>query len=134
LWGLFSLKEKKGNMNPKDFDWKEDQQVTVKNPTEEDFKFKVHSKDYVVEAGSSAKMPGYIAWMFVHKLATKMAMDNDDFIHWNEEGFRQKYYSQIVVQTDDLVQTFKPKPKPQNLSTTRPATASTASKPDDKKV
>lgn len=95
-------------MNPKEFPWKADQQVTIKNPTGEDFKFQVNSKWYVVRAGQNARMPGYIAWMYCYKLANRMAIDNKEFIHWNEEGFRKKYYDQLVIAVDDTVQTITP--------------------------
>lgn len=98
-------------MNPKEFAWSEDQQVTVTNPTGDDFKFLVHSKEYVVGAGQTAKMPGFIAWMYVYKLATKMAIDAGDFIHWNEEGFRKTYYDKIVVGVDNVVQTVEQVPE-----------------------
>jgi len=102
-------------MKPNEFSWKEDQQVTVTNPTKKDFTFKVHSKDYVVGAGQTAKMPGYIAWVYVYKLATQMAQAKKDFIHWNEEGFRQKYYDKIVVEAEQAVQTFVPEPQIETL-------------------
>ena len=98
-------------MSPKEFNWKEDQQVTVVNPTKDDFKFQVHSKEYAVGAGQTAKMPGYIAWMYVYKLATKMATINGDFIRWNEEGFRNKYYDKLVVGIDDIIQMVEVQPK-----------------------
>lgn len=94
-------------MNPKEFKWSEDQQVTVVNPTKDDFKFMVHSKEYVIGAGRTAKMPGYIAWMYVYKLATKMAINAGDFNRWNEEGFRNKYYDKLVAGTDEVVQTVE---------------------------
>lgn len=104
-------------MNPKEFGWKEDQQITVTNPTKSDFKFQVHSKSYAVKAGQTAKMPGYIAWMYVYKLATQMAQDNKDFMHWNEEGFRQRYYDKIVVGADDVIQTLEPEPQVEAVET-----------------
>lgn len=91
-------------MKPKEFSWDESQQVTVKNPTEQDFKFKTHSKEYMVKAGQTVKMPGFIAWKYVYSLGCKMAQDAGDFIHWNEEGFRQKYYDKLVVGADTLIQ------------------------------
>lgn len=114
-------------MNPKDFTWKQDQQVTVTNPTENDFKFKVHSKEYLVGAGQTAKMPGYIAWVYVHKLATQMAQKDNAFIHWNEEGFRQKYYEKIAVGADDIVQSFTPEPQVEPLSDTVEETSTESS-------
>ena len=94
-------------MNPKEFSWAEDQQVTVTNPTKNDYKFKVHSKDYQVNAGATAKMPGYIAWVYVYGLATQIAQDDNVFNRWNEEGFRNKYYDMIVAGTDDIVQSVE---------------------------
>lgn len=104
-------------MYPKEFDWKEDQQVTVTNPTSEDFAFMVHSKSYVVAAGSTAKMPGYMAWVYVNKIAVQMAQKAGDFSHWNEEGFRKTYYDKIVVGVDDVMQTVVPEPQIEPLST-----------------
>lgn len=98
-------------MKPKEFSWKEDQQVTVTNPTPENFKFKVHSKDYAVGAGKTAKMPGYIAWVYVYALASKMAQDDNAFIHWNEEGFRNTYYDKIVVGADATVEEIVVEPE-----------------------
>lgn len=91
-------------MNPKEFWWKEDQQVTVRNVTEKDFNFLVHSKSYSVAAGQMVKMPGYIAWVFVYKLASQLAQEANDALHWNEEGFRKKYFEKLVVGVDDVVQ------------------------------
>lgn len=102
-------------MKPKEFSWKEDQQVTVKNPTDKDFTFKVHSKDYTVGAGKTVRMPGYIAWMFVYHAACKLAQETNivlddnknktsDFSRWNEEGFRETYYDKFVVSVEELVQ------------------------------
>lgn len=102
-------------MDPKEFSWTEDQQVTVKNPTKEDFNFKVHSKDYVVKAGKTVKMPGYIAWVYVYHIACQLAQNTNvrvdenknkisEYIRWNEEGFRQSYFEKFVVGTEALVQ------------------------------
>lgn len=99
-------------MNPKEFSWTEDQQVTVTNPTSEDFKFKVHSKDYMLAAGRTAKMPGFIAWLYVYEQAVKMAQADKVFPSWNEEGFRNKYYDKFVIGVDDLVQMIDEEPEP----------------------
>lgn len=99
-------------MDPKQFNWKADQQITVKNPTKDNFRFQVHSKWYEVNAGQTAKMPGYIAWLYVYKLATKMAIEAGDFRHWNEEGFRQRYFDKIVTGVDSVIQTIVPELPP----------------------
>jgi hypothetical protein len=93
-------------MDPKQFSWSEDQQVTVKNPTGEDFQFTVHSKSYVVEANTTAKMPGFMAWLYVYNLATKLAQEQGVFYRWNEEGFRPTFINEqnLVVAIDDIVQ------------------------------
>lgn len=91
-------------MNPKEFSWAEDQTVTVVNPTDKPFNFKVHNKDYVVQAGQTAKMPGYIGWVYVYGLASQLCQDAKEFGRWNEEGFRKKYYDKVVVGADDVVQ------------------------------
>lgn len=97
-------------MSPKEFDWSEDQQVTVTNPTKDDYTFKVHSKDYKVEAGATYKFPGFIAWVYVYGLATQMAQADKNWIHWNEEGFRKQYYDKIVVGADGVVEKVEPEP------------------------
>jgi hypothetical protein len=94
-------------MNPKEFGWSEDQQVTVKNPTDVDFAFKVHNKDYVVPAQKTVKMPGYIAWVYVYHISVNDSQVHGDFHRWNEEGFRNTYFSKFVVGTDSLVQTVE---------------------------
>lgn len=90
-------------MNPKEFDWSEDQPVTVINPTGQDYQFQVHSKPYIVKAGQTVKMPGFMAWLFVYGLASQMAQDAGEFLHWNEEGFRKKFYDKLVVGTDQIL-------------------------------
>jgi hypothetical protein len=99
-------------MNPDEFNWTEDQQVTVTNPTDKDYQFKVHNKDYQVGARKTAKMPGYIAWVYVYGLATQLAQRDDKFNRWNEEGFRQQYYDKITAGVDNLIQTVEEVPEP----------------------
>lgn len=90
-------------MNPLEFNWTEDQQVTVKNPTEEKFVWKVHGQQYEVEAGAQANMPGYIAWLYVYEQAFKKAQAADKGSRWNEEEFRKEYYESFVVNVQPLV-------------------------------
>jgi hypothetical protein len=97
-------------MNPQDFSWSEDQQVTVTNPTTKTYHFKVHNKDYAVEAGQTVKMAGYMAWLYVHGLATQMCQADDKFSRWNEEGFRQEYYDKLVAGADELVKEVEVEP------------------------
>lgn len=104
-------------MDPKDFDWSSDQQVTVTNPTAEDFAFKVYGKEYVVESGSTVKMPGYIAWIYTHKISVKEAQKDGGFINWNDKGSRQEYYRRFVIGSEELVQIAKPEPKFERLDT-----------------
>lgn len=103
-------------MDPKQFSWTEDQQVTVTNPTSTDHKFKVHGKEYQVRAGETAKMVGYIAWSYVHGLAFQMVQNDGLIIRWNEEGFRKAYFDKIVVGTDEAVSTVEPEPTIETLS------------------
>lgn len=102
-------------MDPKDFNWSSDQQVTVTNPTAEDFAFKVYGKEYVVESGSTVKMPGYIAWIYTHKISVKEAQRDGGFINWNDKGSRQEYYQRFVIGSEELVQVAKPEPKFERL-------------------
>lgn len=99
-------------MNPNDFPWTEDQQVTVTNPTGESYKFKVHSKEYELAAGRSAKMPGYIAWIYVYGMASKLCQADDEFPRWNEEGFRQTYYEKVYSGFDPIVEEIAVEEKP----------------------
>lgn len=99
-------------MDPKQFNWKADQQITVTNPTKDNFRFQIHSKWYEVEAGQTVKMPGYIAWLYVYKLATKMALAAGDFKHWNEENFRQRYFDKLVLGVDSVIQAITPELPP----------------------
>lgn len=116
-------------MDPKEFSWEESQQVTVKNPTKDTYKFKVHSKDYEMKAGETAKMPGFIAWVYVYGLAQQMATNSnvgkdkngnrvDDFNHWNEEGFRKQYYDKIIVGADDIIEKIVPVPAIEKIDVT----------------
>lgn len=99
-------------MNPKDFSWGESQQVTVVNPTKDDFRFKAHNKEYEVKSGQTVKMAGWIGWLYVYGLACKMAQEAGDFIHWNEEGFRQTYYDKLIVGADNVLQEVVVEPEP----------------------
>lgn len=102
-------------MSPKEFDWEESQQVTVTNPTEKDYSFKVHSKDYKVEAGATYKLPGFIAWVYVYGLASQIAQDEKQWSHWNEEGFRKQYYDRIVVGSDAVIERIEKQPEIEKL-------------------
>ena len=95
------------------FSWTEDQQVTVTNPTSEDFTWKVHGKDYLLGAGKTAKMPGFIAWLYVYGQSVKMVQADGKFGRWNEEGFRQEYFDKFVAGVDDLVQIVQEEPEPE---------------------
>ncbi len=103
-------------MNPKEFPWEEDQQVTVTNPTQKDFKFQVHSKEYEVKAGDTVKMPGFIAWLYVYGIASLMCQADNQFNRWNEEGFRNTYYERVIVSTEDVVQVVVPEPKVESFT------------------
>ena len=89
------------------FGWSEDQQVTVTNPTAEDHMFMVHGKQYIVPKGKTVKMAGYIAWIYVYEMGLKLCQQDDNFIHWNDEGYRQQYYDKVVIAKDDPVQEIK---------------------------
>lgn len=99
-------------MKPKEFSWTEDQQVTVTNPTPVTHKFKVHSKEYELGAGKMAKMPGYIAWVYVYEMAVKMAQEDKVFNRWNEEGFRKEYFEKLVSGVDPLMQAVEIEEQP----------------------
>jgi hypothetical protein len=104
-------------MNPKEFSWSEDQQVTVVNPTDNPYKFKVHNKDYAVGAHKTVKMPGYIAWVYVYGLSTQLAQADGVFNRWNEEDFRPTYYEKLVKSVDALVQDVEEIEEPEVTST-----------------
>jgi hypothetical protein len=91
-------------MNPKDFSWSEDQRVVVTNPTDKDYNFKVHNKDYTVKAGGSVKMPGFIAWKYVYDMAAQSAQDDGDFVNWGVEGVRKQHFEKFVTSIEDTVQ------------------------------
>lgn len=99
-------------MDPKEFPWTEDQQITVINPTAEIYKFKVHNKEYELGPGKSAKMPGYIAWVYVYGLASKLCQDDHEWLRWNEEGFRQEYYEKVYTGADEVIQAVQVEEKP----------------------
>lgn len=100
-------------MNPREFGWDRDQQITVKNPTKNDFKFQVNSKYYQVNAGKSAKMPGFIAWTYVYKISQQMALEAGDFQHWNDINVRKRYFSNVVVDKGQLIQSVDEQPEPE---------------------
>lgn len=120
-------------MNPKDFWWKEDQQITVTNPTNETHKFKVHNKAYQLGAGKTAKMPGYIAWVYVYEMAVKLCQADGTFNRWNEEGYRKVYFEKLVAGVDNVIQDVEEQPEPdvstfdeRDLSGTAPIKTDTA--------
>lgn len=118
-------------MNPLEFSWTEDQQITVTNPTAETYKFKVHSKEYQIEPGRSAKMPGYIAWVYVYGLSTQLAQADGVFNRWNEEGFRQEYYEKLVSGVDPVMQAVEIEPQPLVETLDEPAEQSEPEEPAD---
>lgn len=107
-------------MDPKEFGWEADQQVTVTNPTAEDFVFKVHAKEYKVGSGQTVKMPGYIAWVYAYHLASKLVQADGLFNRWNEEGFRKTYYAQLVIGAEDVVQAVQPEPNIEDFDNSEP--------------
>jgi hypothetical protein len=66
-------------MNPKEFGWSADQNITVQNPTKSPFTFQVHSKSYTVGAGETVRMPGFMAWLFVYNMAELLADKAGEF-------------------------------------------------------
>lgn len=84
-------------MNPKEFDWSESQQITVTNPNADVFIWQVHGKEYSLEAGQSASMPGYLAWIYVYNQACKKAQEDNMWNRWNEEEIRKEYYQKFVA-------------------------------------
>jgi hypothetical protein len=110
-YSIYNFGRKYKSMDPKQFAWTEDQHVTVTNPTPEDYKFKVHSKEYQLGAGRSAKMPGYIAWVYVYGMASQLAQADGLFNRWNEEGFRKEYFERLVVGIDEIVQDIQEEPE-----------------------
>lgn len=103
-------------MSPKDFWWDESQQVTVVNPTDKDYRFKVHNKDYQVGAGERVRMPGYIAWVYVYGMSTQLCQADNNFNRWNEEGYRRTYYEKVAESTDDLIQAVEPEVKAETFT------------------
>lgn len=91
-------------MNPQEFEWQHDQQVTVSNPTKDNFQFQVGGKDYEVKAGKSVKMPGFIAWNYVYHQASQLAQADGVGTLWNEPTTREEYYEKLVVGIDPSVQ------------------------------
>lgn len=109
-------------MDPKEFDWQESQQVTVTNPTDEAYTFKVHGNSYSVSAGQTVKMPGFVAWVYVYGLSVRIAQSTNvvedkngnktsDFQHWNEEGFRKQYFDKLVVEREPVMQVIEEAPQ-----------------------
>lgn len=99
-------------MNPLEFWWKEDQQVTVINPTDQPYQFKIYGKDYQVGAHKSAKMPGYMAWVYVYGMASQLCQAADKFNRWNEEEFRLEYYQKVVKDVEPLMEEITEEPEP----------------------
>jgi hypothetical protein len=91
-------------MDPKEFDWNETQQVTVTNPTKNDYRFKVFNKDYEVKAGRTARMPGYHAMLFVDGLAKLMAQEDKKFANMIDPELRKEYHDKIIVGADPVMQ------------------------------
>jgi hypothetical protein len=96
-------------MNPKDFDWDQDQQVTVTNPTAKAHSFQVHSKFYEVGPHETVRMPGFMAWVFVYTLALELAQRAGEYENkWNDASVRQRYYNKVIVGADELIQKIEP--------------------------
>lgn len=90
-------------MNPKDFEWTEEQQVTVTNPTAERFTWQVHGKEYSLEGGQAASMPGYLAWVYVYGQACLAAQAEKMWDQWNDLPIRKEFYARFVAGVQPLM-------------------------------
>ena len=121
-------------MNPLDFNWTAEQQVTVINPTDEAYNWKVHGKAYRLDAHKKAKMPGFIAWLYVYGQALNACQKDDKFGSWNDEGFKQTYFERFVDSVDEIVQeVVEPEPEV-NTFQEQPLATVTAQEPQAPQV
>lgn len=100
-------------MSPKDFDWTHDQTVVVSNPTEHDFRFSVHSKEYMIRAGKTAELPGYIAWSYVDGIARHVANEKGQGQDMIDPVKRLEHFDKYIVGINELVREVADEEEPE---------------------
>lgn len=95
--------------------------VTVLNPRVADYQFqatvnvgldmasgkpKVEPRQYMVKGGGKQRFPGPIANMYLDQMAKLIAQDDKNFGAFIDFTERAKYYDQLVVTTEDLIEQY----------------------------
>lgn len=105
--------------------------VTVVNPREEDYIFgatidtgvdiatgkpKSEQRTYRIKAGSSERLPGPIANMYLDQMSKLIAQDEDKFQYMIDFALKAEYYDALISDSEDILDTYQP--LPQYLQTT----------------
>lgn len=100
--------------------------VTVVNPREEDFvfgatvetgvdiatgKLKSEQRTYRVKAGTSERLPGPIANMYLDQMSKLIAQDEDKFQYMIDFALKAEYYDALISDSEDLIETYQPLPQ-----------------------
>lgn len=90
-------------VNMKQYEFDNYKTVTVVNPKNEDFNFLVEGKAYSIKAGSKKRFPGYIATLYIRKMAMILAQDEKKIQFITDNTLLETYYKRLIIGVDDLV-------------------------------
>lgn len=97
--------------------------VTVVNPTQKDFEFqhvlqagidvatgkmKDEARTYRVPAGGKERFPGPVADHYLDQMSKIIAQDDGQIQHMIDWNLRGRYYDQLIVDVEDLINTYQP--------------------------
>lgn len=77
--------------------------VQVVNPKPEDYHFMVELRPFVIKAGTSEKMPGTVANVYLSQMSRILAQDEDKMQHMSDFLLMEAYYKRLVVTTESLI-------------------------------
>lgn len=90
-------------VNLKQYEFDNYKTVTVSNPKKERFDFLVEGKPYSIAGGTQKRFPGYIATLYIRKMAMILAQDEKKIQFITDNSLLEKYYKRLIVDVEDLV-------------------------------
>lgn len=76
--------------------------ITVTNPTEKDFPFKVDGQEMVISAGANKKLPGMVANFYVKHMIDHLIISDNKTQKLGDLIYRQEVAGQIVVKSEKV--------------------------------
>jgi hypothetical protein len=100
--------------------------ITVVNPTPKDYIFqavidagvdvatgrmRAEQRQYKVPAGGTERFPGPIANMYLDQMAKLLAQQDEKFTLMIDLAHKAEYYDKLIVDMDDLMQSYQSLPQ-----------------------